>query len=145
MVKCLSSFTISHENAIIIFISFIYKGTTGTQPSSKDTTKQPTLPPQESRPVAMATTKGPKPQLLAKSFKMLIPIAKEWQNIGTLLELSQEELDSISSRCVGDINQLREMLRLWLSHIDDHSNLWKTLAEAVEPFNSEIAAKIVKE
>ena len=94
---------------------------------------------------ATGDDKEQKAQLLAKSFKMLIPIAKEWQNIGTLLELSQEELDSISTRCVGDINQLREMLRLWLSHIDNPSSLWKTLAEAVEPFNTQIAAKIVKE
>ena len=76
---------------------------------------------------------------------MLIPIAKEWQNIGTLLLLSQEELKSISTSCVGDINQLREMLGLWLRHVDNPSSLWKTLAEAVEPFNSQIAAKVVKE
>ena len=130
----------------IIFLSILSIGTTGIEPSSKDTTDYPRLPPQESKSVATATSKCQKPQLLANSFKMLIPIAKEWQNIGTLLELSQEELDSISTRCVGDINgQLREMLRLWLSHVDNPSSLWKTLAEAVEPFNSQIAAKIVKE
>ena len=123
-------------------ICSIIIGTTITQ---QGTTDQPRLPPQGGKPVATATSEEQKAQLLAKSFKMLIPIAKEWQNIGTLLELSQEELDSISSRCVGDINQLREMLRLWLSHIDNPSSLWKTLAEAVEPFNSQIAAKIVKQ
>ena len=123
-------------------ICSIIIGTTITQ---QGTTDQPRLPPQGGKPVATATSEEQKAQLLAKSFKMLIPIAKEWQNIGTLLELSQEELKSISIRCVGDTNQLREMLGLWLSHIDNPSSLWKTLAEAVEPFNSQIAAKIVKQ
>ena len=76
---------------------------------------------------------------------MLIPIAKQWQNIGTLLELSQEDLKSISTRYVDDTDKLREMLELWLiTHICDQSSLWKTLSEAVEPFNPQIAAKIAQ-
>ena len=117
-------------------------GTTGTQ---QCTTDLPRLPPQEGKPVATATNEEQKAQLLAKSFKMLIPIANEWQNIGTLLELSQKELKSISTSCVGDISQLREMLGLWLSHIDNPSSLLKTLAEAVEPFNSQIAAEMIEQ
>ena len=36
---------------------------------------------------------------------------------------------------------LRETLKLWLNRIDPPPT-WKELAEAVEPFSSDIAAKI---
>ena len=81
-----------------------------------------------------------RPQL-AKAFKMLIPIAKEWQNIGILLELSDQDLKSIDADGDSDINHLREMLRLWLSH-NDPSPSWGALAEATEPFNTQVADKI---
>ena len=81
-----------------------------------------------------------RPQL-AEAFKMLIPIAKEWQNIGVLLKLSDQDLKSIDTDGDSDINHLREMLRLWLSCVDRPPS-WGTLAEAVELFDAEVAAKI---
>ena len=72
---------------------------------------------------------------------MLIPIAKEWQNIGILLELSDQDLKSIDTDGDNDINHLREMLRLWLSHVDPPPS-WRALAEATEPFNTQVADKI---
>ena len=81
-------------------------------------------------------------QLLAKLFKILIPIAEEWANIGTMLALSQEDLDSIAAGGGNDKDHLRKMLRLWLSQIDNHSDVWQTLAEAVEAFDSKIADEL---
>ena len=71
-----------------------------------------------------------RPQL-AKAFKMLIPIAKEWQNNGILLGLKHQDLNSIDADGECDINHLREMLILWLSCVD-RSPSWGALAEAVE-------------
>ena len=85
---------------------------------------------------------GEKPQL-AKAFKMLIPIAKEWQNIGILLGLKHQDLKSIDTDGDSDINHLREMLILWLSSVDRPPwPSWEALAEAVELFDTQIAAKI---
>ena len=81
-------------------------------------------------------------QLLAKTLKMLLPIAKQWVIIGTMLELSQEDLDSIAADGGDDNNRLRKMLRLWLSQIDNPSDVWQTLAEAVEAVDSKIADKL---
>ena len=86
---------------------------------------------------------GEKPQL-AKAFKMLIPIAKEWQNIGILLELRDQDLQSIDADGDSDINHLREMLRVWLSHVDPPPS-WGALAEAVEPFDTQVAAKVMSQ
>ena len=83
-----------------------------------------------------------RPQL-SKAFKMLIPIAKEWQNIGVLLELTDQDLKSIAADGDNDINHLREMLRLWLSQVDPPPS-WEALSEAVEPFDPLIAAKLLK-
>ena len=72
---------------------------------------------------------------------LLIPIAKEWQNIGILLGLKHQDLKSIDADGDSDINHLREMLILWLSHVD-LSPSWEGLSEAVELFDTQIAAKI---
>ena len=87
-----------------------------------------------------ATVAAGKPQL-PKAFKTLIPIAREWQNIGVLLELTDQDLKSIAAKDDSDVNHLREMLRLWLSQVDPPSS-WEALSEAVEPFDSQVAAKI---
>ena len=49
-----------------------------------------------------------------------------------MLELSQEDLDSIAADGGNDKRHLRKMLWLWLSQIDNVSDVWQTLAEAVE-------------
>ena len=92
---------------------------------------------QESATVHVAAEGGKKPQL-AKAFKLLIPIAEEWQNIGTLLELEDEALTSIATISNKNIDRLREVLKLWLSQEPS----WEVLAEAVEPFSDQVAAKV---
>ena len=85
----------------------------------------------------LAAEGGKKPQL-AKAFKLLIPIAEEWQNIGTLLELEDEALTSIATVSNKNSDRLREVLKLWLSQEPS----WEALAEAVEPFSDQVATKV---
>jgi hypothetical protein len=94
----------------------------------------------------LATTiaaEGVKKPQLAKAFKLLIPIAEEWQNIGTLLELEDNTLTSIAAdgKLKKDIDRLREMLKLWLSQ-EEPVPSWEALAEAVEPFSDDVVAKV---
>ena len=107
-------------------------------PSVKAQLKLPQYKSAKQAPVASVATDRPQ---LSKAFKPLIPIAKEWQNIGVLLDLSDQDLKSITADGDSDIDHLREMLRLWLSQVDPPPS-WKALSEAVEPFDSQIATKI---
>lgn len=94
----------------------------------------------KSESVRIATEGGKKPQL-AKALKLLIPVAKEWQNIGTILELKDEDLESIATHGDSHSNRLREMLKLWLSQ-EDPVPSWEALADAVEPFSDQVATKV---
>ena len=78
---------------------------------------------------------------MAKAFKLLIPIAEEWQNVGTLLELKDDALTSIAAAGKKDTDRLREMLKLWLGQ-EDPVPSWEALTEAVEPFSGEVVAKV---
>lgn len=78
---------------------------------------------------------------MAKALKFLIPIAEEWQNIGTLLELEDDALTSIAAAGKKDTDRLREMLKLWISQ-EDPVPSWEALAEAVEPFSHEVVTKV---
>ena len=73
---------------------------------------------------------------------MLIPIAEQWRNVGTLLELPCKDLDSIPASGGDNVSSLRKMLELWSSRVP-LSTAWQTLADAVEPFNERIAKKIM--
>ena len=95
---------------------------------------------QESATVHVAAKGGKKPQL-AKAFKLLIPIAEEWQNIGTLLKLEDEALTSIAAAGKKDTDRLREMLKLWLSQ-ENTLPSWEALADAVESFSDQVAVKV---
>ena len=77
---------------------------------------------------------------LPKAFKLLLPLAKEWENIGLCLGLVDFE-DSVKASAKTAPSCLRETLKLWLNHVDPPPT-WQELAEAVKPFNSDIAARI---
>ena len=77
---------------------------------------------------------------LSKAFKLLLPLASEWENIGLCLELDNFK-DSVKATAKTPPSCLREMLKLWLNRVDPPPT-WKELTEAVEPFNGDIAAKI---
>ena len=80
---------------------------------------------------------------LPKAFKLLLPLASEWENIGLCLGLCDFE-DSIKAKAKTPPSCLREMLKLWLNRVDPPPT-WKELAEAVEPFDGDIATKIKKQ
>ena len=67
-------------------------------------------------------------------------MASEWENIGLCLGLDNFQ-DSIKALAQTAPSCLRETLKLWLNRVDPPPT-WKELAEAVEPFDSDIAAKI---
>ena len=70
----------------------------------------------------------------------MVPLASEWENIGLCLGLSNFE-ESIKALAQTAPSCLRETLKLWLNRVGPPPT-WNELAEAVEPFDSDIAAKI---
>ncbi len=85
----------------------------------------------------------PSPSLtLHHTFRELLPLASEWQNIGTFLEIPPGKLKTIKSDNPHRVKDcLREMLTEWLDNTDPHPT-WKNLAEAIHPFSKNIAMVI---
>ena len=77
---------------------------------------------------------------LPKAFKLLLPLANEWESIGLCLGLIDFE-DSVKALAKTAPSSLKETLKLWINRVEPPPT-WKELAEAVDPFNSDIAAKI---
>ena len=79
---------------------------------------------------------------LSNTFRELLPLASEWQNIGTFLEIPPGKLKTIKSDNPNKVKDcLREMLTEWLDTTDPHPT-WENLAEAIHPFNQNKAMKI---
>ncbi len=79
---------------------------------------------------------------LPNAFRELLPLASEWQNIGTLLEIPPGTLEDIKSNNPHRVKDcLREMLTEWLKTTDPHPT-WENLAEAIHPFNQIKAMEI---
>ena len=134
---------LTHElNATSINLLSIFTGVPSPSAKVKITSNQPIVLQAEDKPVAIVTKGGKKPQL-AEALKLLIPVEKQWRNIGTMLKLKKEDLKSIATDEDNDTvtNRLREMLTLWLSQ-EDPVPSWEALAEAVEPFSGQVAAKV---
>ena len=125
------------------FYNSPFVGVRSTVAEIKVPSDQPNGLQKGSESAAVAASEGKKPQL-AKALKLLIPVAKEWQNIGTILELKEEDLESIADHSNSDTNCLREMLKLWLSQ-EDPVPSWEALAETLEPFNAVVAAKVMSQ
>ena len=71
-------------------------------------------------------------------FRHLLPLSKEWKNIGTLLEIPSGTLDRISCDEQSTNDRLREMLKEWLKQSNPQPT-FKRLIEAVKQFNSSMA------
>ena len=79
---------------------------------------------------------------LSNAYRILHPLAYDWQNIGILLNLENNSLKAIHRGCNGIPEDcLREMLDLWLMNAVIPPT-WEELAEAVEPTDQTIARKI---
>ena len=82
------------------------------------------------------------PPTLPMMLRILLPVSKDWMNIGTMLSLSHGRLTAIETRC-RDVpaNCLREMLNDWLQQTDPQPTK-SALVDAVEMFNPLLAEKI---
>ena len=59
-------------------------------------------------------------------------IANEWEDIGIELDIEEGQLKQIKSDNAGDSKAcLREMLRVWLSHVAPPPS-WSTMADALD-------------
>ena len=77
---------------------------------------------------------------LSTIYKMLLPLASEWENIGLCLGLDNFE-ESINASTRTEASRLRETLKLWLSRVDPPPTR-EELAKAVEPFDPNIARSL---
>ena len=59
----------------------------------------------------------------------ILDISAEWYNLGLLLKVKPGMLDSIRAEFSSPKNQLREMIKAWLTTGDNPS--WKTLRDAL--------------
>ena len=75
--------------------------------------------------------------------KLLLPEAKNWQIIGSLLEIPEELLDQIEADHPSNCQLcVRQVIKAWLKQVDP-SPSWKNLAEAVHVLNPSLTKKIL--
>ena len=76
--------------------------------------------------------------------KFLLPEAKHWHNIGTLLGISESNLEQIEADYPGRCQDcVREMIKVWLKQVEPRPT-WKDLADAVEVINPMLSKKILR-
>ena len=81
---------------------------------------------------------------LSICLRFLLPEARHWHNIGTLLEIPEPTLEQIETDYPGDYQQcVREMIKSWLKQVNPPPS-WKSLADAVQTINPCLAKKILK-
>ena len=80
---------------------------------------------------------------LSDTFRILYPIAHEWENLGTLLDISSDELSTIKYDNEGARNCLREMIKLWLKRVTVLPT-WQSLANAVSVIDKKTASNMYK-
>ena len=74
--------------------------------------------------------------------RLLLPIAKDWHTIGTLLKVPSPELEQIESDYpLSCRDRVREMIKKWLKQIKPCPT-WKRLAEAVKYIEPSLARNI---
>ena len=74
--------------------------------------------------------------------RLLLPIAKDWHTIGTLLKVPSPELEQIESDYLSCRDRVREMIKKWLKQIKPYPT-WKRLAEAVKYIEPSLARNII--
>ena len=80
---------------------------------------------------------------IKSAFRLLLPVASQWQNMGTLLDIPDGQLAAIKSNEQRVESCLREMLNTWLKQTDPPPT-WSDLVNAVEPFDPSVAEKVKK-
>ena len=73
-------------------------------------------------------------------YRILIPLAQKWKNIGKNLEISDEKLSEIEAEYGGIAEHcLRETLRVYLLKVDSYQHL----AEVIKEYDHALALKIL--
>ena len=81
---------------------------------------------------------------LSTCLKLLLPEARHWHNLGSLLEVPEPTLEQIEADYPGDCQQcVREMIKSWLKQADPPPS-WRSLANAVQTVNPNLEKKILK-
>jgi hypothetical protein len=80
---------------------------------------------------------------LNESYKILVPIAHDWQSIGVMLDLEHNSLKTIKYNNIDAKSCLQDMLHQWLVRVSPPPT-WEKLAEAVEHADETVARKIRK-
>lgn len=84
------------------------------------------------KPHGIAQPRQDENPVLSQAFRMLLPLASEWQSIGVLLRIPKGDLNTIQSdNPYNTKNCLSDMLGMWLTRIDSQV-MWSSLADAVE-------------
>ena len=83
---------------------------------------------------------GGKPDL-NNTFKKLLPLAHQWDMIGTLLGIPSHTTDRIKADGGGVARCLHEMLSEWIK-CGSHQTTWTALADAVKHFDPSKALEI---
>lgn len=81
---------------------------------------------------------------LRDAFKVLLPMANEWQNIMALLGLPNDKMRAIKSENSAVNDCLRESLSQWLKQTSPPPS-WEALAETVELLGDYSKAREIKE
>ena len=80
---------------------------------------------------------------LSDAFRELLPLSNDWRSIGTLLGFEEGKLDQISVKNNHNANDsLKALLNEWLDHARPPT--WKSLIDAIQPLNNEIAKLLAK-
>ena len=89
-----------------------------------------------------ASTMSDNPPTLPKMLKILLPMSQDWENIGTMLSLSDKHLTAIKARCKDVPDKcLKEMLSDWLKQTNPRPTK-SALVEAVGMYNPSLADEI---
>ena len=84
-----------------------------------------------------------KPKLKDLQKELYSTVANEWEDIGIQLDIEEGQLRQIKSDNVGDSKAcLREMLRVWLSHVAPPPS-WSAMANALDTLgHQDIATRL---
>ena len=90
------------------------------------------------------SSRSTKPKL-QDIFKELLPLAAQWQNIGILISLKPDKLDSIKKENSSSQQDcLREMLQLWDKQVDPPPT-WRTMADVLQELGEDRLARKLRE
>ena len=78
-------------------------------------------------------TNDEKPKLKDLLTELLTKVASKWENIGTMLNIEEGQLNSIKADQGNDsASCLRKMLQIWLTQVEPSAPTWLAMAKAIE-------------